>query len=362
MTNKNLSLESLRGFAAIAVSILHFPSVSLIYNNPFVFNAIWMVDFFFVLSGYVIALNYFHRLKRFEDVLSFQIKRFWRLYPLHFFMLMVFLGIELTKFIFEYYTGVQANNPPFEKNNLAAFIHNVFLTHSIFMNWFTFNQPSWSISTEFYAYAVFALLTITLRKYLIIFIIIFVAVDAYLLHFEYSLLESTTFRPFFRCLYSFFIGVLVWFITTQYSLKTKSLLPLTVLLIAIFAVMYMPESLRAVIPFIFGAVIYLISDIEQDCLLNKFLSHKIPLYLGTISYSIYMTHSAVWWVISQILRFAFDVNTRIDKMGNTAIALDENMATIVTLFGIFCILVVSHFTFHHIENRFRKGLKKKSRA
>ena len=88
-TEKLLSLEGLRGIAAISVAFFHFNNGSH-FNNIFVSNAWLMVDFFFVLSGFVIALNYQNKLKNIHDLLVFQKKRFFRLYPLHFIMLMVF--------------------------------------------------------------------------------------------------------------------------------------------------------------------------------------------------------------------------------------------------------------------------------
>ena len=50
-----------------------------------------MVDFFFVLSGFVIALNFQSKIYNFTDVINFQARRFFRLYPLHFFMLLIYL-------------------------------------------------------------------------------------------------------------------------------------------------------------------------------------------------------------------------------------------------------------------------------
>ena len=74
---KNLSLESLRGLAAFGVVLYHFQTSSPLSNNLFVRNSLHMVDFFFVLSGYVIALNYQHRLSSLAEIVTFQRRRFW---------------------------------------------------------------------------------------------------------------------------------------------------------------------------------------------------------------------------------------------------------------------------------------------
>ena len=97
---KILYLESLRGIAALNVAMYHASLVggeSFIVTNSFVKNADLMVDFFFVLSGFVIAYNYSDRIFNFASLTQFQTKRFLRLYPLHFLTLLIFLAIELAK-------------------------------------------------------------------------------------------------------------------------------------------------------------------------------------------------------------------------------------------------------------------------
>jgi len=88
-------LESLRVIAALAVAIFHFRTPSPLAANAFIEHADLMVDLFFVLSGFVIALNYRERIGSFWDALTFQHRRFWRLYTLHLFTLMVFVGMWL---------------------------------------------------------------------------------------------------------------------------------------------------------------------------------------------------------------------------------------------------------------------------
>ena len=129
---KILYLESLRGIAALMVAMSHFRIDSFIYQNQFVGNSYLWVDFFFVLSGFVIALNYQFKIKNFHSLFTFQAKRFVRLYPLHLILLFIFLGLEYA----EYYKEQIFNNagiaPAFSKNTFPTFVHNIFLTHNIF--------------------------------------------------------------------------------------------------------------------------------------------------------------------------------------------------------------------------------------
>ena len=81
---------------------------SPIASNAFVDNAWLMVDFFFVLSGFVIALNYQGAIRSGASLLEFQYRRFFRLYPLHLVMLLVFLLLECAKGIAASIGGLDA--------------------------------------------------------------------------------------------------------------------------------------------------------------------------------------------------------------------------------------------------------------
>ena len=92
------ALDGFRGLCALLVALYHLP----IYNHLlgpqfFLPNAQMLMDFFFVLSGFLICSAYGERLKAWSDVLSFAQARFARLWPLHVAMLAVFVVIEVAK-------------------------------------------------------------------------------------------------------------------------------------------------------------------------------------------------------------------------------------------------------------------------
>jgi peptidoglycan/LPS O-acetylase OafA/YrhL len=49
------ALDGLRGISAVAVALLHLPVAFHLFGSPVVREAYVFVDFFFVLSGFVIA-------------------------------------------------------------------------------------------------------------------------------------------------------------------------------------------------------------------------------------------------------------------------------------------------------------------
>src|SRR3954454_8569619 len=94
-------LTSIRGIAAWWVVVYHFRE-ALPGGVPTAFVAFasqgyLAVDLFFVLSGFVIAFNYFDDFQefRFSKYISFLGLRISRIYPLHFTMLLLFLSIPL---------------------------------------------------------------------------------------------------------------------------------------------------------------------------------------------------------------------------------------------------------------------------
>ena len=117
-----------------------------------------MVDFFFILSGFIMYHVYGKMFSDKVDKSSFKkftIARFARVYPLHF--LTLFYCIVL------FFVSGRLNipeNPVIQvANSPYSIMTNLFLLHSMnFHNWFSWNHASWSISTEWWAYMVFPFL------------------------------------------------------------------------------------------------------------------------------------------------------------------------------------------------------------
>src|SRR6267143_3981706 len=97
-------LDSWRGIAACLVALFHLEAYShLVYSHlrgvPFLDNSWLFVDFFFVLSGFVIAANYQQRLIDGFGAGRFLLLRLGRLYPLHFVMLAVSIYCKLIQIL-----------------------------------------------------------------------------------------------------------------------------------------------------------------------------------------------------------------------------------------------------------------------
>jgi peptidoglycan/LPS O-acetylase OafA/YrhL len=160
-------LESIRGLAALLVVFFHIPKWNTLLDIGIINNGYLMVELFFVLSGYVIHTAYAHKITNKNDLFRFQFLRFGRLYPVHFVFLVAFIFIEIAKYIAQSKLGITSLGvQPFEKNNLTAFIQQLFLIQAIGPtgNTTTFNGPAWSISVEFYTYLIFGICVLFASK------------------------------------------------------------------------------------------------------------------------------------------------------------------------------------------------------
>ena len=79
------------------MALFHFPLAGPIGENAFVRGSFLFVDFFFVLSGFVIAHACTEKVGTGQGLAKFLVTRFGRLFPLHVFMLAAFVGFELVR-------------------------------------------------------------------------------------------------------------------------------------------------------------------------------------------------------------------------------------------------------------------------
>jgi len=217
---KDESLESLRGLAALLVFMHHFFEWNPIIESRIFINSYLMVDFFFVLSGFVIFNAYSEKISSINDFLRFQFLRIGRLYPVHLLFLSIFLIMALVKYIAITQLGVQNfRSSPFGEFGIIDIVLNVFLLQSIVPDATSLNGAAWSISVEFYTYIIFGLIVLLMRHIkdyiFLFFVIVSIALLAENLTFDFS--------PLLRCIAGFFTGCLTAkFIKENRKQKTEN--------------------------------------------------------------------------------------------------------------------------------------------
>ncbi len=159
--------ESLTGARALAAGwVLLFHLVTFadpLWGQNKVFRAFaaqgYMgVDFFFVLSGFILALQYLGPLREptRKPVARFLLLRLARIYPLH---VLTMLGVALVALLGAL-VGKSSANP--YQLSLVGGIANLLLVHSWgWLTTYSWNEPSWSISCEWFAYLCFPLIALT---------------------------------------------------------------------------------------------------------------------------------------------------------------------------------------------------------
>lgn len=369
------SLDSLRGFAALFVVFLHSYWSHDFYFLNFIRNSYLFVDLFFILSGFVIIYNYHDKLLYNSiSIKQFVLKRFYRLWPLHFSILLVFLFLEFIKFIFFTHFGISGTNIPFSENNGIAFFANLFFLQSF--NTFqdaTFNGPSWSISVEFFTYIFFAVSIIifknkiNLYKY---FSLIVIIISSYFLYFKIGHLSVTHDFGFIRCLFGFFSGIIIFYLYNA-SLNSHSrikninyftwtIIELSTIFFLIYSLSWKDEVNRLdFISFVlFFIMIYLF--IFSKGLISKLLNYRLFTYLGKISFSIYMVHYFYSILLNNFLKIYYKAPFINDKWGGY-VEINPTVGNIYLIFYLIIVIISAHYTYEFIEQRYRHGfLKKKS--
>src|SRR5258708_1350832 len=160
-------LDSWRGLSATLVALFHLQSYSHFYELSLLRHSYLFVDFFFVLSGFVITANYRARLLSGFSFWHFMFLRFGRLYPLHFATLAALVVLEVVRYRFDGLFGGEPGTKFSGPHSIEAIVTNVFLVQGLGVHdMLTWNQPSWSISTEFYTYVVFAVALLIFRGWI----------------------------------------------------------------------------------------------------------------------------------------------------------------------------------------------------
>jgi peptidoglycan/LPS O-acetylase OafA/YrhL len=319
------ALDGWRGIAAVGVAAFHFGVTNHFYPFPLIRTALPYVDFFFVLSGFVIAHTYSRRVRTVHDAVLYTVRRFGRLWPLHVFTLACLVFLEAVKWIIVAEVGLSAGEQPFSEANAAWAIpaHLVFLqSFGLFEN-YTWNGPSWSIGAEFWTYIVFAGVCLAGQRSRTVW-----ALGLALLGFlvlasgHHANLTTTLDLGFFRCLLGFFTGVLTYRALTAWGSRPEGGISPTLVeagIVGIAVLFLVTSGLPGLNPHfsflpipIFSAMILVFA--QERGTISRWLLTKPVQSLGRWSYSIYMVHFVLLTVMNSGLRVA-------DKVFGTAFTI-----------------------------------------
>ena len=353
-------LDAFRGLAALCVVVFHMHIVSSITELDFFRGSAVFVQFFFVLSGFVLAHGYGTR----ENLVfvSFVKARFFRLYPLHLFMFLVFLFLETGKLLAFNYGGFIFNNVPFTNGtDFSEILPNLLLIHAWTPAWnhLSFNYLSWSVSIEFYLYLLLFLSIVTLNKLKgLVWALISLATLCLLVVGSELLV-----RPVLNGLSCFFGGATMYLLYQKIShIQINKLLGSLVELVIIACIILLVQTgfkyHNAVTAILFFCTI-LVFSFESGAV-SSLLKLKPFQTLGKLSYSIYMTHAAILFCVTALLMVLQRVmGVELAPMQNDYRYLTLGNAFInnlLTLAIIALVILISSFTYRYIELKWKRSL------
>ncbi len=366
MSKQFQGLTSLRGIAALMVVLHHYTKYLLpqlgagvAQYTPFLSKNYLWVDFFFILSGFILIHVYgstFENRTPGTDYKKYLASRFARIYPLHLFMLALFVVLELFLLaafnLTDYKELVDYKHlfPPFAgKETLWSLFTNLALVQA-FHKWTYWNEPAWSISAEWIVYLFIPLLiplakrlstTVTLVGITFAYLILLVMVEIY------DDLDFATWRSIVRCLCECSVGIALYQIyLCNYGqrLFTSPWFANSILFLTLISLLLPIHHLITVMLF----SLLILSTAYKDKLI--LLNHRAFIFLGTISYSIYMTH---WFIMKLTLEMS-----RWLSHSEFHVHFTLWRALPVLIGAVFIVIVFSKMTYSLIENPFRQRLKR----
>lgn len=347
------SLTALRFIAAILLVAYHTRQTLL---GPTATDGLAYdqgVSFFFVLSGYILALKY-PTIDSYKETASFLVARFARIWPAYMAVIFLFFGLTNAWWI-----------PQGAKIPWITILHVTMLQCWVPRSscYFALNAPAWSVSTEFFFYLLFPVLIRRWKATWFYKLLLCAAITSSIVlaaqFFPVHHLESKPLlynaliyvHPVSR-LFEFTLGMAAtlmrWprFQARNFFKCTilEALLVLAVVLNFCVVPRFVHENTASAAAFwllhcsgalIFPFLIALFS-IERG-LFSKLLRHPSAVYLGEISYSMYLLH----WPLLQIFRTQ---------------ALTMNAFSFLLLFGI-ALLLSSMLLFHVVEKPLRRQIR-----
>jgi peptidoglycan/LPS O-acetylase OafA/YrhL len=298
-----LELDALRGIAALGVVLWHYgahfharPLDAVLH--PFYNAGFLLVDFFFVLSGYVIARAYWRPARQFHPAANIW-ARIARLYPLHLITLLATVLIIAS-------LPAGASDPDFQQpaNNLKHLLLNLtLLNQSGLQDGWSFNTPAWSISTEFIVNVVFLVFIALSNKFKAITVTLGVIGIGALAMFHPAISGERVFGyldlNLVRCFLGFGAGVLVYLLLHRLRFgeriarhpRLANALAVAASLATVGLLLGSgrhPPAWHYVVSIItaIGCVMF----VPFASIAQKFLRTRYLVFLGDISYSTYLTH------------------------------------------------------------------------
>lgn len=359
------SLTPLRGIAALWVVVFHYneflkfmgmPVLSDGTSTQLIGKAYMWVDFFFILSGFIITHVYAEKLqaRRAGSVKAYLWARFTRLYPLHLFCMLLLLAFVLV---------LQSIAPDYYAEGWAAFfpLRDFFAYLGFGVSFglvgnYSWNLPAWSIAAEWWAYVaaigLIPLLGNRFAKRTITICLVALVGSNLLVAFGLRLdLDLALDLGLIRCLIGFVLGIGVYQLYRKFC-ESKSLLntdwAFAAATLATLAGLHFGLHTMFVLA---GFALLILCAALNSSVPAQVLNSKPLRFLGDISYSIYLLQ--MFWL--------FVWNAWIDLSWKAANPQRmPNLGELLLWLGVVLALLIASaaMTYRFVEVAGRKKLRR----
>ena len=359
------ALDSLRGIAALGVAIHHIQASSGPASWALFLNGGLFVDFFFVLSGFVIAGVYGERLGAGFSLLKYAVLRIGRVWPLHAFMVLAGLALELLSLVIGQH-GLSASAPFSGLHDARHFVTALFLLDGWIPDWTNYySRAGWTISVEILLYALAGVAFRFGRAGLAVFAsLALLALAATLTGHEAPLATFSIQRG----LMGFALGTGCWLIHLRLGAARLALPGLleAVSLSLLFTVIAWPPPFAAIATIVPSALVVLVFARQQGAV-SRMLCTGPWLWLGQVSYALYMVHAMVkgraidalmllgTWSGAPLAQWAMDGETPVKR-----IILAPLPSTMVQLAIVALMLAAAHLAHVWIEEPARQWSRRRA--
>ncbi len=344
-------IDGLRALAVIIVLLFHLKIPG--FNGGFI-----GVDIFFVISGYLITSIYFYEKDKNNkfDFLSYFEKRFFRLFPSLVFVILVSL-------LFGYILLSPFDLIEISKSAIYSilFLSNIyfFLDSSYWanLNEYKFFIHTWSLGIEMTFYILMPLFLFLIyrfnNKFKILICLLTILLSIFLIVFVIYKGPTIETAKFFGLFYGkevsdvlfylipfrffeFLFGSIIFFIPEKkFNKKIKQfffLIGLSLIFFSLYLISpdHKYQSLLLILSLIGSSLIIYFKDASQ---VNRILDNKVAIFIGLISYSLYLVH----WPIISYFKYI----------------LINEISLIMKLIIIILSILISYLIFKFIEVPFR---------
>jgi len=299
---KILTLDGLRGYAALFVLFAHIPKVTntslgeFIHKIPSTFHLAYVgVDIFFVMSGFLITrILLKEKISNNFSFIRFYTKRALRLFPIYY-LLAIIIGVLYS------WEGIWA---------VLMYVSNYYFAYNLSPNPL---RHTWSLAVEEQFYLIWPVIlyffNIKKSRIIIGFLFPLIAIFAAFYAFyqlEYKLFENLLYRGTIYRVFSLSLGSFLAFNEVKNLKRSKKIISFIVLIVLLLLFLFKAGMIpMLILKMILAALLSLIILIivlkleNKNNFINFLFSGKLIRFIGMISYGLYLYHFPVIFFIEK---------------------------------------------------------------